>query len=87
MNGLLERTDWDQSLRKCHLSIIPCGSGNGLARSLAYYSNEPYDADPVLVSTLHAIRGEPTPMDLARVETQASIGELNNLFLRVYNYN
>lgn len=36
INGLLERPDWDQCLKDLPLAVIPCGSGNGLAKSIAY---------------------------------------------------
>lgn len=36
INGLLERPDWKRALEELPLGIIPCGSGNGLAKSIAY---------------------------------------------------
>lgn len=36
INGLLQRPDWDKALKELPLGVIPCGSGNGLAKSIAY---------------------------------------------------
>lgn len=35
INGLLEREDWERALT-IPIGIIPCGSGNGLARTIAF---------------------------------------------------
>ena len=40
--GLFQREDY-QSAVKIPLGIIPAGSGNGLARSLAHINKEKYD--------------------------------------------
>lgn len=36
LNGLLERPDWERALDEMAIGIIPCGSGNGLAKSIAH---------------------------------------------------
>lgn len=36
INGLFERPDWDRVLDDIGIGIIPCGSGNGLARTIAH---------------------------------------------------
>lgn len=36
INGIFERPDWADVLQNLPLGIIPCGSGNGLAKSIAY---------------------------------------------------
>jgi len=36
INGLLRREDWAKVLDSIALGIIPCGSGNGLARSISH---------------------------------------------------
>lgn len=36
INGLLCRADWAQVMDNIALAIVPCGSGNGLARSIAH---------------------------------------------------
>ena len=36
LNGLLQRADWSEAMKKIKLGIVPCGSGNGLARSIAH---------------------------------------------------
>lgn len=67
-NGLLARTDWEEAIQY-PIGIIPGGSGNGLARSLAYWFREPYRANPVLVSTLSVVYGHLSPLDLVMTET------------------
>lgn len=68
LNGLMERMDWRRACRELSLGIIPCGSGNGLARSIAHHCNEPYDPKPILHATLVCVAGRATPMDVVRVE-------------------
>lgn len=36
VNGLMERPDWSAICSQIKLGIIPCGSGNGLAKSIAH---------------------------------------------------
>lgn len=36
LNGLFEREDWERAVTTVPCGIIPCGSGNGLARTIAY---------------------------------------------------
>lgn len=36
INGLMERSDWEKALDRIPIGIIPSGSGNGLARTIAY---------------------------------------------------
>ncbi|XP_055689294.1 sphingosine kinase 2 [Lutzomyia longipalpis] len=73
INGMLERTDWERALDEVNVGVIPCGSGNGLARSIAHIYGEPYEPKPVLGATLTVIRGRSTTMDLVRVETKSQI--------------
>lgn len=37
VNGMFERLDWQQSLQEVPLAILPCGSGNGLARTICHH--------------------------------------------------
>ncbi|XP_037804984.1 sphingosine kinase 1-like [Penaeus monodon] len=67
-NGLLQRPDWQQAIQ-FPVGIIPGGSGNGLASSIAHWQGEPYLANPVLVSTLNQVYGRVSPMDLVLVQT------------------
>ena len=48
------------------IGIIPTGSGNGLARSLAYFNNEEFS---LLGSTLNIVKGKKKPMDVMKVTT------------------
>lgn len=36
INGLFERPDWESAVESVPIGIIPCGSGNGLARTIAF---------------------------------------------------
>lgn len=36
LNGLFERLDWQQAMSEVPLAILPCGSGNGLARTICH---------------------------------------------------
>lgn len=36
INGILDRVDWQKSLPAVKIGIIPCGSGNGLAKTISY---------------------------------------------------
>lgn len=36
INGLFERADWEHAVQAIPIGIIPCGSGNGLARAIAH---------------------------------------------------
>ncbi|KAG8274128.1 Sphingosine kinase 1 [Homalodisca vitripennis] len=69
INGLMERTDWETAFQRIKLGVIPCGSGNGLAKAISHQYNEPHDYNPILVSTLNVVRGFTTPMDMVRVQT------------------
>ncbi|XP_057331534.1 sphingosine kinase 2-like isoform X1 [Microplitis mediator] len=73
INGLLGRPDWKRALEELPLGIIPCGSGNGLAKSIAYEKQEPYDSNPMLISALSVVKNKYTPIDLVRIETTGQI--------------
>lgn len=36
INGLMERSDWQRAFEYLTLSIIPGGSGNGMAKSISF---------------------------------------------------
>lgn len=36
INGIMERPDWSSMFSQLKLGIIPCGSGNGLAKSIGH---------------------------------------------------
>lgn len=36
LNGIFERPDWERATQTIPIGIIPCGSGNGLARTIAH---------------------------------------------------
>lgn len=36
INGLFERPDWERATQSVPIGILPCGSGNGLARTIAH---------------------------------------------------
>ncbi|XP_030753752.1 sphingosine kinase 1-like [Sitophilus oryzae] len=73
INGIFERYDWADVIKTIPLGVVPGGSGNGLARSIAHYASEPYLPAPTLPAALAAVRGTSEPMDLVRVETTSQI--------------
>ncbi|XP_066260210.1 sphingosine kinase 1-like isoform X1 [Euwallacea similis] len=73
INGLFERPDWAEMLRSIPIGVVPGGSGNGLARSIAHHCEEPYIPSPTLPAALAAVRGHSEAMDLVRVETVSHI--------------
>lgn len=73
INGIMEREDWENIFDCTPIGIIPCGSGNGLAKSIAHMYNEPYHTKPVLGATIAVVKGRFTSMDLVRVETRTQI--------------
>ncbi|XP_055855758.1 sphingosine kinase 2 [Episyrphus balteatus] len=73
INGLMQRQDWREIFERISIGTIPCGSGNGLAKSISFSNNEPYEPKPILSAALTAVRGKTAPMDLVRVETRSQI--------------
>lgn len=73
VNGLFERWDWLEAIKQLPIGVVPGGSGNGLARSIAYCCNEPYLPCSTLPSALAAVKNHTNPMDLVRVETTSTI--------------
>ncbi|XP_036318861.1 sphingosine kinase 1 [Rhagoletis pomonella] len=69
LNGIMEREDWRAITRGLPIGIIPCGSGNGLARSIAYLYKEPYEPKPILYATLTCVAGQRAPMDIVRIDS------------------
>ncbi len=63
------------------LGIVPGGSGNGLARSLAHYNNESYEDKGLMASVVRVLNGATRPMDLTRVTS--SDGKTYYSFLSV----
>ncbi|XP_067647634.1 sphingosine kinase 1 [Eurosta solidaginis] len=72
LNGLLMRADWPEA-RHMPLGIVPCGSGNGLARSVAHVCGEPYEPKPILGATLSVLSGRSIAMDVVRIQQQNQI--------------
>ncbi|XP_024940800.1 sphingosine kinase 2 isoform X3 [Cephus cinctus] len=73
INGIFERPDWEKAVKELPLGVIPCGSGNGLAKSIAHAKQEPYDPNPMLISALSVVKSKKTPIDLIRIETRSQI--------------
>ncbi|XP_054734825.1 sphingosine kinase 1 isoform X1 [Anastrepha obliqua] len=72
LNGLLMRADW-MDARNIPLGIVPCGSGNGLARSVAHVCGEPYEPKPILGATLTVLSGKSIAMDVVRIQQHNQI--------------
>lgn len=70
---MFERPDWLSVVENLPVAVVPGGSGNGLARSVAYYTDEPYLPTPTLPSALSLVRNRCVPMDLVRVENASQI--------------
>lgn len=71
INGIMDRPDWRVLARNLPVGIVPCGSGNGLAKSIAYLYNEPYEPKPIINATLTCVSGKTSPLDVVRVELKA----------------
>ncbi|KAB0795758.1 hypothetical protein PPYR_09819 [Photinus pyralis] len=72
INGIFERWDWAEAIKHITFGIIPGGTGNGLARSIAHCSGEPYNP-PALPAAIAATRNFNEMMDLVRIETTSQI--------------
>ncbi|XP_037936035.1 sphingosine kinase 2 [Teleopsis dalmanni] len=73
INGLLQRSDWNSLFQHISIGVIPCGSGNGLARSIANRYKEPYEPKPILSAALTVISGKTSPMDIVQIELKNKI--------------
>jgi sphingosine kinase len=74
INGLMERDDWEESI-KIPFGQIPCGSANGLTASCFYLGGENYrdsslDKLAETAAFLLARRSIVTPIDLIRIELE-----------------
>ncbi|XP_053606173.1 sphingosine kinase 2-like [Plodia interpunctella] len=73
LNGMFERLDWQQALSEVPLAIVPCGSGNGLAKTICHQFNEPYIQQNLIGLSMALARGKTTPLDVVRIETKTKI--------------
>ncbi|XP_073840767.1 sphingosine kinase 2 isoform X2 [Musca autumnalis] len=73
VNGLFKRMDWENVIENISLGIVPCGSGNGLARSIAHCCGEPYDPKPILGAALTLVGGHSSSMDIVEIELENKI--------------
>lgn len=73
LNGLFEREDWQTAIDELAIGIIPCGSGNGLAKTIAHLYEEPFETKPILASALTMVKGKHSMLDIVRVETRSQI--------------
>ncbi|XP_061386795.1 sphingosine kinase 2 [Musca vetustissima] len=80
LNGIMERPDWRVLTRDLPLGIIPCGSGNGLAKSIAHCYNEPYEPKPIVNATLTCVSGKWAPLDVVRIELLSKEKQQQELF-------
>lgn len=70
LNGIMERPDWNEVIKRTNIGIIPCGSGNGLAKSLWHTLNPRInDLKPILTSAVALIKGQTRRLDIIRIET------------------
>ncbi|XP_037810423.1 sphingosine kinase 2 [Lucilia sericata] len=68
LNGILKRSDWNEVVQTLALGIVPCGSGNGLARSIAHCYREPYEPKPIIGAALSLVGGQSSLMDVVEIE-------------------
>lgn len=68
VQGLFKRPDWAK-VTKIPLSIIAGGSGNGLARTLAFESGDSYQNNGILASAMSLVRRRYRSMDLLAVQS------------------
>jgi len=66
-NGLFERDDWRVAC-KTPVGIIPAGSGNALAYSIAWEYKLSFGTNLIQQSALRAVHTRPVPMDIVLVE-------------------
>ena len=64
INGLLSRSDWTEAVRHVTLGVIAGGSGNGLAKTITYVSQEP---NSLLSQAYLIIKGYHRRMDISTV--------------------
>ena len=78
--GLAMRSDWHAAL-KVPISIIPGGSGNGLARTIAHFQEKKItsETDYVKHCTLNLVDGSSKPMDMSLVRTSTGKSYLSFL--------
>ncbi|XP_075701196.1 sphingosine kinase 1 isoform X2 [Rhinoderma darwinii] len=72
INGLMERLDWEKAIKKT-LSVLPGGSGNGLAASINHYSGHQQVTGTKLLTNCAFIlcKGHPVPLDIVSVTTSS----------------
>lgn len=78
INGITSRPDGKEILDKVMFSPIPGGTGNGLAKSILFQSNEVYHP---INSTFVTIRGRKSPLDLSTVSLNNNKDKLLYSFL------
>ena len=66
MQGLVQRADPRKTLKSVPLGVIPCGSGNGLAKSVLRDAGEAYGIAPAAFVVL---KGKPLPLDINMYES------------------
>jgi len=65
LQGLFQRSDIEEILKNLPIGIVPGGSGNGLAKSLAHYNEEDFSC---FNSSLNIVSGKSSLMDLIKVK-------------------
>lgn len=78
IQGLFQRSDIDEVIKKLPIGIVPGGTGNGLAKSLAHYNEENYS---FFHSCLNVVAGKSSLMDL--IEVKLDNGQVLHSFLSI----
>ncbi|EQC31723.1 hypothetical protein SDRG_10515 [Saprolegnia diclina VS20] len=68
IQGFMRRQDWAKAI-KFPFGIIPAGSGNGLAGTMAHAAGERCNPE---TSAFMVIKGRPLPLDIASLRNEAS---------------
>jgi len=66
INGIMDRTDGLEILKKVWIAPINGGTGNGLVKSVLFSNHEEYT---IINSTINALKGKGSPMDISEVNT------------------
>jgi len=82
LQGIMARKDWAKCLQNLPLGILPCGSGNGLAKSVAVDSSLELS---VVSSAVVIARGMTQPLDICAVDIESVEGETTS-FRRLYSF-
>lgn len=68
--GIFARDDWKAVLKRLAVAVVAGGSGNGVARSIAYEQERQYHKNDIAGASVSLAKGVVKPMDLMFVQTK-----------------